>query len=271
MALTNQQIKQVEDVLKNSLRHKFHNYNPEPAIMPFHARLLGQDRMALFSFIHSLNTNFGTSIFEPVALTLASTAFKVARSQATVGAKISESAQRVIQDIMDDLTSGSSRPNKIEELSRIREVCQIGNFRTVKPTKVDVWLEARNGDLFLFDIKTAKPNKGGFKEFKRTLLEWTACVFAENPEKSVNTLIAIPYNPYAPKPYSRWTMAGMLDLERELKVAEEFWDFLGGKGTYDQLLDIFERVGIDLRPEIDSYFEKFNKKELNKNPGYLSL
>lgn len=36
--------------------------------MPFHTRLLGKDRMALFSFIHSLNTNFGTSIFEPVAL-----------------------------------------------------------------------------------------------------------------------------------------------------------------------------------------------------------
>ena len=71
MALTQQQIQQVETVLRNSLRHKFQNYNPEPAVMPFHTRLLGQDRMALFSFIHSLNTNFGTSIFEPVAKALA--------------------------------------------------------------------------------------------------------------------------------------------------------------------------------------------------------
>jgi len=271
MALTNQQIKQIEDVLKNSLRNKFQNYNPEPAVMPFHTRLLGQDRMALFSFIHSLNTNFGTSIFEPVALALASTTFKVAKSQATAGNQISESAQRVIQDIMDDLTAGEARPNKLEEIELIRKVCQTGNFRTVKPTKIDIWLEAQNGDLFLFDIKTAKPNKGGFKEFKRTLLEWTACVLAGDPTKSVNTLIAIPYNPYAPKPYSRWTMAGMLDLEQELKVAEEFWDFIGGKGAYNQLLDIFERVGIELRPEIDSYFEKFNKKELNNNPGCISF
>jgi len=43
--------------------------------MPFHYRLLGRDRMALFSFIHSLNTTFGTSIFEPVAETLASLNF----------------------------------------------------------------------------------------------------------------------------------------------------------------------------------------------------
>ncbi len=260
MALTNSHIKQVEGVLKNSIRHKFQNYNPEPAVMPFHTRLLGKDRMALFSFIHSLNTNFGTSIFEPVALAIASTKFKIAKSQAIAGTQISESAQRVIQDIMDDLTAGNSRPNKIEEINRIKKVCQEGNFRTVKPTKVDVWLEAENGDLFLFDIKTAKPNKGSFKEFKRTLLEWTACVLAENSEKSINTLIAIPYNPYAPKPYSRWTMAGMLDLEQELKVAEEFWDFLGGENTYKQLLEVFEQVGIELRPEIDGYFDKFNKR-----------
>lgn len=71
MSLTNLQIENVENVLRNSLRYKFLNYNPEPASMPFHTRLLGKDRMALFSFIHSLNTNFGTSIFEPVAKAIA--------------------------------------------------------------------------------------------------------------------------------------------------------------------------------------------------------
>ena len=52
-------------------------------------------------------------------------------------------------------------------------------------------------------------------------------------------------------------MRGMLDLNNELKVAEEFWDFLGGEGTYSDLLDCFEKVGIELRPEIDQYFRKF--------------
>lgn len=67
------------------------------------------------------------------------------------------------------------------------------------------------------------------------------------------------YNPYEPKPYSRWTMAGMLDLQNELKVAEEFWEFISGKGSYKQLLDIFERVGIELRSDIDLYFANFQK------------
>ena len=51
----------------------------------------------------------------------------------------------------------------------------------------------------------------------------------------------------------------MLDLDNELKVADEFWDFLGGKGAYDDLLACFERVGIELRNEIDKYFSRFKK------------
>ena len=54
-------------------------------------------------------------------------------------------------------------------------------------------------------------------------------------------------------------MRGMLDLENELKVGDEFWDFLGGDGAYKDLLNCFERVGIELRDEIDEYFSRFNK------------
>ena len=259
MALTNQQIKEVETVLRNSLRHKFQSYNPEPAVMPFHTRLLGKDRLALYSFIHSLNTNFGTSIFEPVALALGATKFKLAQSQATAGTKISSEAHKVIQDIMDNLAVASISPNKIEEIEAIRAVCQSGEMKTVKPTKVDVKLVGHDGTIYLFDIKTAKPNAGGFKEFKRTLLEWVAATLAENPTAQIETLIAIPYNPYEPAPYARWTMRGMLDLDNELRVADEFWDFLGGEGAYQDLLDCFERVGIELRSEIDEYFSRFNK------------
>lgn len=257
MALTKQQRQLVEDTIQQSLKKRFKTYNPEPAAMPFHTRLLGKDRLALYAFIHSLNTNFGTSIFEPVAVALASSKFKIAKLQMKSGTQISQKAQYEIQKIMDNLTTANKKPNKKEEIESIRKVCQSGKMQKVKPTRVDIYLESNKGEIYLIDIKTAKPNRGGFKEFKRTLLEWTATVLAENPQAKIHTLIAIPYNPYEPKPYSRWTMAGMLDLESELKVAEEFWDFLGGKGTYNDLLQCFENVGISMRKEIDKYFTRF--------------
>lgn len=257
MGLTKRQIEVVENTIKLSLRNRFQTYNPEPAVMPFHTRLLGKDRLALYAFIHSLNTNFGTTIFEPIAVEIASSRFKIAERQVKSGNKISMNAQIEIQKIMDNLTAAIHKPNKKKEIEIIRNVCQKGEIKTVKPTRVDLYLKNNNNEIFLIDIKTAKPNRGGFKEFKRTLLEWVAVTLAENPSSKINTLIAIPYNPYDPKPYNRWTMAGMLDLDNELKVAQEFWDFLGGRGTYNDLLDCFERVGIELREDIDNYFNKF--------------
>lgn len=249
----------VTAILYSSLRAKFNTYNPEPASMPFHTRLLGKDRLALYSFIHSLNTNFGTSIFEPVAKALGSTRFVSAESQQIAGNLISSEAQLVIQNIMDRLDTSTAIPNKPNEIEAIRQVCIKGVMKKVKPTKVDLKLVSTDNTIHLIDIKTAKPNAGGFKEFKRTLLEWVAATLATNPEAEIQTLIAIPYNPYEPQPYSRWTMRGMLDLDHELKVAAEFWDFVGGEGAYNDLLDIFERVGIELRSEIDDYFKRFNK------------
>ncbi|MDR0977801.1 MAG: TdeIII family type II restriction endonuclease [Endomicrobium sp.] len=214
--------------------------------------------MSLFSFIQSLNTNFGTAVFEPVAVELATMNFKIVLRHAEAGHWITSDAQREIQDIIDGISTACTKPNKIEEIERIRKASRTGKKIKAVLTKIDIKLEKANGEKFLFDLKTAKPNKGSFKEFKRNLLEWVAAVFIDEPDAKVNTLIAIPYNPYTPKPYDRWTMAGMLDIHNELKVAEEFWDFLGGNGSYKDLLDCFERVGIELRDEIDDYFKNFN-------------
>lgn len=224
--------------------------------MPFHYRLLGKDRMALYSFIHSLNTSFGTSVFEPVAVELAKIRFSKAAAQHPLQTKISQQAQSTIQDIMNNLSIGAD-PDKVSETEAIRLVCQKGQINTLKTIKVDLFLEDEKGDIFLFDLKTAKPNISNFKDFKRTLLEWVAITLASEPMAKVNTLIAIPYNPYEPLPYQRWTLKGMLDIDYELMVANEFWDFLGGEGAYKDLLDCFETAGIELRPEIDEYFSRF--------------
>lgn len=256
MTLTIEQRKYIQEVITNCIRSKFRKYNPESSNMPFHYRLLGRDRMALYSFIHSLNTAFGTSIFEPVAESLANMRFQSAKKQYKVGNDISESAQYEIQQIMNNLTTGGDT-NKNEEIERIREVCIKGTMNTLKTVKVDLFVQCTDGTVHLFDLKTAKPNSSNFKDFKRTLLEWVAIYLAKNPNANVNSYIAIPYNPYAPKPYERWTMKGMLDLDKELMVADELWNFLGGDGAYLDLLNCFEEAGKVLGPEIDAYFSKF--------------
>ena len=245
----------IVEMIKKYIRDKFESYNPETNYMPFHYRLFGGDQMALFSFIQSLNKTFGTSIYEPIAL--AREKFKVAKTQVQTFDRISSEAQRQIQTIMTDLTAANEDPNKSVEIEKIRKVCRVGSINEVKLTKVDIWLENHDGELFLIDMKTGKPNIGSFKEYKRTLLEWVAAELARNPDAKIKTMIGIPYNPYEPEPYNRWTIRGMLDLQDEILIAEELWDFIGGEGSYDALLDAFEIAGIELRSEMDHYFEQF--------------
>ncbi len=256
MSLSQQSISIIETIIKTSLRNKIKKYSPESNNMPFHYRLLGKDRMALFSFIQSLNTTFGTSIYEPVAVALAKNTFSDAQSQFKPGNQISEEAQKVIQNIMNNLSTGNNT-NKIDEIENIRAVCTKGKMYLIRTVNADLYTKDKDGTIFLFDLKTTKPNVSNFKDFKRTLLEWCAIILAKNPQASIKTMIAIPYNPYEPAPYQRWTMKGMLDLKEELVVAEEFWGLLGGNGAYEELLNCFEKVGIELRPEIDNYFNEF--------------
>ncbi|MFC1799288.1 TdeIII family type II restriction endonuclease [Candidatus Eisenbacteria bacterium] len=258
MALSSGQRDEISDLLMHKILGKLESYSPETTHMPFHIRLLGKDRMALFSFVHSINTMLGISIFEQVAAAIARPHFRtVGHQHKGLGDSISSDAQSVIQRTMDDLRATRVEPDKPAETARILAVAQGEKMVTVKRPTVDLFLEDDYSTEYYFDLKTAKPNIDGFVRYKRVLLEWIALRGAEEPTASVRTLLAIPYNPYEPKPYERWTLKGLFDIPNEIMVAAEFWDFLGGEDTYSELLDIFQSVGLKLRPEIDQRFSEF--------------
>ncbi len=248
----------IYNYIVGALRNKFTSYKKKKEVMPFHYRLLGKDRMALFSFIHSINTMFGTSIFEQVAVILAKEKFVVAKNQVKLLKKISPKSQRIIQNIIDDLSSSRKSPDKFFETKQILDSIDKDELHEIRTPQVDVWLESGEGDVYLVDIKTVKPNIDSFISYKRTLLEWVAVELTNDLNRSVYSLIAMPYNPYEPEPYHSWQMRGMLDIENELLVGKEFWDFVGGEGSYEELLECFEQAGITLRPEMDEYFRQFN-------------
>ena len=160
---------------------------------------------------------------------------------------------------MNGLSAGSRSPNHADEIEQIRHNSTSGSQVKKKMRRVDIFLSKGN-TLYLIDLKTAKPNVAGFEKYKQDMLEWASTILYDAPGKDVRTIIAIPYNPYAPRPYSRWTLRGMLEIENQsqLIVAEEFWNFLaGGKDIYEDLLKCFENVGCHMRDEIDNYFRRF--------------
>ena len=260
MAMNAKEKSDIKAAIAESLRSKFRKYTLDgKAVMPFHTHLLGKDRMALFSFIQSLNTTFGISIYEPVAVALAADNFaQVFRGKKSSGI-ISQQAQEAISDIKNRLERSEADPSQEKEVAAIRRVCQAGGKVKINVRQADIYLVSHDGAHYPIDIKTAKPNVDGFEKYKENMLKWAATILYENPQAEVGPFLAIPYNPdnSGKGKYKHWTIRGMIEKGTQIKVGEEFWDFLAGKPVFDDLLDCFKEVGMEMRDEIDAYFARF--------------
>jgi len=252
MSITEKQQIIIKDYLIEKIRNKLNNYNPETHSMPFHYRLLGKNRMALFSFIHSINTMLGTSIFEKIGeLILSDKAKEVKGQYRGLNGYISERAVICIDSILRDLKSTRRIPCKSKETEEILDVAKEGNLGNKIKKRVDVYAKMDDDTEYYFELKSAKPNINEFTGIKKQLLDWIVIRGSISQPVKIKTILAIPYNPYEPEPYQRWTLQGLFDLENEVLVGKEFWDFLGGSNTYEDLLNVFEEAGLELYDEID--------------------
>ena len=56
----------------------------------------------------------------------------------------------------------------------------------------------------------------------------------------------------------------LADVSNDFLVGEEYWDLLGGKGTYDDLLLIIEAAGKKYRPQIQQKIKEVAEKKISK-------
>ena len=236
------------DEIERSLQNKLDNYKPEPSYKPLHNALLGERRMTSFALIQSINTTMG-KLFEDVASEIATGTFDRVETQFTVGGNLASEAQSVITEITNGLATGNIEPDHEAEIEQIRHATRNGTEVATKHKKADLCLW-RDQCMYLIDVKTAKPNKGGFEKYKHEMLSWSASVLYANPNATLRTIIGIPYNPYEPRNYDRLNCYQQLD-PKQILVGRDFWSFLGDdESTYDRLLSCFRRVGSSMSNEI---------------------
>ena len=132
MPLTSDQKREIKNLLRNSIREKIEKRSEESDSMPFHSLLFGADRLAVYRFMHSMNTSIGMSMYEPLAKIVAREKFDSAEIQCKAGNLISSRAQEVIQEIVDDLSTERVQVNKLEEIEKIRNVAKKGETRQIK-------------------------------------------------------------------------------------------------------------------------------------------
>ncbi len=256
MTLNNTQIEQIKELLRTKLNDKLSKYARETTSMPFLAKLMqDSEKVAAYSFIHSLATTLGMSVYEKVSEIIASTHYDEVKTGYDVEGEITNEENSAISQILQEIKNGTRITNKEQEINEILE-CNNNGGRKIK-IRADLFLKKGNEEYYI-EIKTAKPNIDVFAKSKQKLLEWVAL-----RKKKVYTILAIPYNPYHPEPYNRFTMQGYLDEENDLYVAEKFWKLLGGEGTYKEILDIFDEVGKEFKEKIQNKIKEVAEEKMD--------
>lgn len=258
MALSNNQKQKIKALLSNKLEAKLKSYGRETTSMPFLARLIqDNEKIAAYSFIHSMATTLGMSIYEDVSVILASETAEECFRNYGVGGVISKTQKAVIGNIVAKLRNGEREADiESERQEVLASSADNGEFQ--KSGNIADFFMKRDGQEFYFEIKTVKPNIDVFEKSKTKLLEWIAR--RRNP---VNVYLAFPYNPYHPEPYSRFTEVGMMDAPKDFLIGDEYWDFIGGRGTFPELLKTFDDVGKEYKEQLDRKFKEIAKEKMD--------
>ncbi len=258
MGLTQNQKDQIHILLSKTIESKLNRYGRETTSMPFLARLIqDSEKIAAYSFMHSISTSLGMSIYERVSTIIASEHCDECFRNYGVGGIISKSQKSVINKIVNDLRNGKRKANIDLEIKEILKA-NANNGKFQKSGNIADFYMKKKGKEYYFEIKTVKPNIDIFEKSKTKLLEWVA-----RRRDNINVYLAFPYNPYHPEPYTRFTVVGMMDHPNDFLIGKEFWDFIGGENTLKELLSIFDDVGKLFKDRLNKKFKEIAKEKID--------
>lgn len=258
MSLTKDQQEKIKSLLIKKIEYKLKKYGRETSAMPFLARLIqDNEKIAAYSFIHSIATTLGMSIYEEVSVIIGQPTCEEIFRNYGVGGVISKKQKSIINRIIDELRNLERTANSKNEILEVLKA-DASNGKFQKSGNIaDLYL-VRDGIEHYFEIKTVKPNIDVFEKSKTKLLEWVA-----RKRRPIKVFLCFPYNPYYPEPYTRFTEVGMMEHKKDFLIGEEYWEFLGGKNTFPQLLEIFDEVGKEFKDRINKKFKEIANQKIN--------
>jgi hypothetical protein len=240
----------IEEKVSNNFDPKklrpLRNSSSKGDIKPFHESLLPDGLLKIIEFERSFSTKLGSS-FEECAKLIAMDNHSIVERQHRVEGMISNQVIKKIEKIKDEV--GSKGMNSTF-LMLVEEVVKVSKNQANqnRSTIADLYFENKQGVKFYFEIKSPKPNKGQCLE----VLERLLLIHAIESESQIKTFFAMPYNPWGVEKstYKHSFAKKYSDTENQIIVGKEFWDVIGGVGTYEEILSIYQEVGHDKGPDM---------------------
>lgn len=218
---------------------------------PLYAALVPDEIFKGSHFERRFVTPFG-GVWEKLAQVVSQEAHGHCSMGHAVSGVVGSESLRRIQEVLNNLEHNEkgvvkTKPNWSKELEYIKA----GGGEPI-PVSVtcDIFIHNKDTDTkYTFELKGPLPNSDQTKVSKEKIFK----LLAMNPQKVNNAYYALPYNPYGKKKDYKWAFPmrwfNMQEDECVL-VGNEFWDLIGGEGTYKTFIAEVNKLGKKYRERI---------------------
>jgi hypothetical protein len=218
---------------------------------PLYAALVPDEIFKGSHFERRFVTPFG-SAWEKLAQVAATEGLGYGSLNHTIQGTVRADRLRRIQAVLDQLEHGRAggertRPDWDRELSYVLD----GQGEHLPVTVIcDVYAEDRAQNLrFAFELKAPLPNSDQTKVSKEKILK----LYSMDPPRVDAAYFALPYNPYRKREDYAWSFpARWFNMKEDpvVLIGDEFWEKIGGLGTFQAFIDAINEIGEEYRNRI---------------------
>lgn len=229
---------------RNCVLNTIQRLNNAETNRPFHAALLSDEALFWSRFERSFSTSFGQRVVEEISkiVAVAGGASEASRQKQTV-VQLDSAVDSAITNHMNTIRSGRTANNWNNTIAELTRTPRTGDLVNLHVTSDLWWL--KDGINHYMSIKTVKPNIDQTAVAKQDLLR----LLSADPECKV--YFGLYYNPYGEErtSYAHNPPMGIFNFHTDpvVLIGRDYWDTLGGAGTYDIILSIAREVGAETR------------------------
>ncbi len=233
---------------------------------PLYAALVPYEIFQGSHFERRFVTPFG-GVWEKLAVVAAQHGLGFGKLNHTISGTIKQGRLRRITEILNALEHPGKgqkrkRPDWDTEINYILK----GKGEEIPITVVcDVYTEDHNNDKkYAFELKAPLPNSDQTKVSKEKILKLYCMT---NPQID-DAFYALPYNPYGTRENYSWSFpARWFDMKEDkvVLIGNEFWDKIGGTGTYQAFIEAVNELGNVYRERIYREYLGIEAPEVEKD------
>ena len=209
---------------------------------PFHKALLSKEMIRTVDFERSFSTGLG-STFEECAKIIAKTKFDTVERQYKVENFIPSDTVAEVDKVMAELDKQKKFSNYQQEVKRIVDLVNSDSSNKISRSVIsDLYVKDSDGNETYFEFKSPKPNKKQCLEVTKQHLLIHCMTKKYFPQ--VKTHYGMAYNPNNEgNQYKHSFSKNFLDIKHHVLIGKGLWDYLGGDNAYEELLQIYDKVG----------------------------